>query len=115
MDASLQSPFPSLSNTLFISLIAHQGDNIVIQGIISLIGAISHPAPSCQMAVFPWSLPVFTVTCHGRALSATEGFSTEEWMGFQPLLGVLGLLFSPPHLLSLLFLRWVALCSWPCS
>lgn len=106
MAASLLcSLFLSLSHTctahsLFITVIAHEGEDIVIQGIICLIGAISHPMLFCQMAVFPWSLPVFTVTCHGRALSGTEGLSTQQWRVFQSPFGVLGLtstaLPSPP-------------------
>lgn len=68
----LPLPF-TRTRSLFITLIAHEGEDIVIQGIICLIGAISHPVLSCQMAAFPWSLPVFTVTCHGRALPATQG------------------------------------------
>lgn len=84
------------THSLFINVIAHEGEDIVIQGIICLIGAISHPMLSCQMALFPWSLPVFTVTCHGRALSGTEGLSTQEWTVFQSSFGVLRLLPSPP-------------------
>lgn len=68
------APFHMRARSLFITLIAHEGEDIVIQGIICLIGAISHPVLYCQMAAFPWSLPVFTVTCHGRALPATLGF-----------------------------------------
>lgn len=87
-------------HSFFITMIAHEGEDIVIQGIICLIGAISHPVLFCQMAVFPWSLPVFTVTCHGRALSGTEGLSTQQLRVFQSLFGVLELtcaaLPSPP-------------------
>lgn len=94
------SLFLSLTLPRSSVLIAHEGEDIVIQGIICLIGAISHPMLFCQMAVFPWSLPVFTVTCHGRALSGTEGLSTQQWRVFQSLFGVLGLtspaLPSPP-------------------
>lgn len=94
------SLFHTHAHSLFITVIAHEGEDIVIQGIICLIGAISHPMLFCQMAVFPWSLPVFTVTCHGRALSGTEGLSTQQWRVFQSLFGVLGLtspaLPSPP-------------------
>lgn len=104
------------ARTLFITVIAHEGEDIVIQGIICLIGAISHPVRLCQMAMFPWSLPVFTVTCHGRALSGTEGLSAQQWRVFQSPSGVLGLT-SPvlplsSHLLSLLFLHWVPV--WLC-
>lgn len=88
------------AHSVFITVIAHEGEDIVIQGIICLIGAISHPVLFCQMAVFPWSLLVFTVTCHGRALSGTEGLNTQQWRVFQSLFGVLGLtspaLPSPP-------------------
>lgn len=88
------------AHLLFSAVIAHEGEDIVIQGIICLIGAISHPMLFCQMAVFPWSLPVFTVTCHGRALSGTQGLSTQQWRVFQSPFGVLGLtspaLPSPP-------------------
>lgn len=71
--AFIFSRFHTHALSLFITVIAQEGENIVIQGIICLIGAISHPMLSCQMAVFLWSLPVFTVTCHGTAFSATQG------------------------------------------
>lgn len=77
--------------TLLFTVIAHEREDIVIRGIICLIGAISQPMPLCQMAMFPWSLPVFTVTCHGRALSGTEGLSAQQWRVFQSPSGVLGL------------------------
>lgn len=70
---ALRSLSHTRARSLFITLIAHEGEDIVIQGIICLIGAISHPALSCQMATLPWRLPVFTVTCHGRDLPATQG------------------------------------------
>lgn len=86
-------PFTRTCTTLLFTVIAHEGGDIVIQGIICLIGAISHPMRLCQMAMFPWSLPVFTVTCHGRALSGTEGLSAQQWRVFQSPSGVLGLTF----------------------
>lgn len=76
----------------FIIVIAHAGEDIVIQGIICLIGAISQPLPLCQMAVFPQSLPLFAVTCNGKAFPATQGLTAQQWRVFQSLFGVLGLI-----------------------
>ena len=99
---------PSLPHSsVFITLITGTwGGDTVIQGIICLIGAISHPMLLCQTAVFLWSLPVFTVACRGRALSGTEGLSTQQRRVFQSLSGVLGLIsrgsfsLSSSHLLA---------------
>lgn len=111
-------------HALFIAAIAHEGEDIVIQGIICLIGAISHPVLFCQMAVFPWSLPVFTVTCRGGALSGTEGLRTQQWRSISVPVWSFGAYLLqlsrllPPARLAGSFAgcpRCCAWCSWPRS
>lgn len=102
---ALRSLSHTRARSLFITLIAHEGEDIVIQGIICLIGAISHPALSCQMATLPWSRPVFTVTCHGRDLPATQGLERRRVDNISVPVWRFGASLLSSHLLSLLFLR----------
>ena len=112
---SLSPPFFSLHHSD-----GTWGGDTVIQGIICLIGAISHPVLLCQTAVFLWSLPVFTVACRGRALAGTEGLSTQPRRVFQSLSGVLGLISRGSFSLSLVppaspYCSFDRACCRPCS
>lgn len=57
------------------------------------------------MATLPWSLPVFTVTCHGRDLPATQGLERRGLDNISVPVWRFGASLLSSHLLSLLFLR----------
>lgn len=55
--------------------------------------------------MLPWSLPVFTVTCHGRDLPATQGLERRGVDNISVPVWRFGASLLSSHLLSLLFLR----------